>query len=289
MEPPGLADVAIIINDAHQLRNGVVSQPLAVGGLYYARQIMPIDLSDMPAQPQVGKRRSDWASSATGCSTSFDNFDDRTVYSMSTAPPRRGPVGQYQYQQRPDIPVPAYAWPQSWPELDAAAPEPGGDMILMGLPCEFHNFSDCFIEYAFDQVEQWIQHIADDHLGHRFPRESRCWFCDAKFVAATNHRTEKSYVFRERMLHIAEHLEKGVTAASIRPDFPLLDHLWEYRIIDRATFQWAKGQSEPIPMPRDMTFSPPEAAPPRGETYLEERRARHHHKRSTHHKTRGTK
>ena len=289
MEAPGLADAAIIISNARQLRDGLMPHPLTVGGPYYAREIMAMDLSDMTQHPQAGKRMSDWASSATHCTTTFDDFDDRTAYSMSTAPPRRGPAVQYQYDQRPDVPEPAYAWSQSWSEANVAATDPGVDMLLRGFPCEFRNLSHCFLEFAFDQVELWIQHVADGHLGHRFPRESRCWFCDMKFVAETNRRDKKSGVFRERMYHIAEHLYKGVTAASIRPDFPLLDHLWEYRIIDDAAFQRGKGQSERIPMPRDMTFGPVPTAPPRGEIYPEERRGRHRPKGTTHHRNRGAK
>ncbi|KAJ6440787.1 ketose-bisphosphate aldolase class-II family protein [Purpureocillium lavendulum] len=149
-------------------------------------------------------------------------------------------------------------------------------MSSVGLPCEFRNLSGCLREYSFDQVEQWIRHIKDDHLGHRFPGESRCWFCDEQFVARSNRREDKSLAFHMRMYHIAGHLEIGLTAADIRPDFPLLDHLKEYSIIDEETFAWAKNQSEQMPRPRGMTLVSPSGMPPRGEIYPEDRRSRYH-------------
>ncbi|UNI15430.1 hypothetical protein JDV02_001965 [Purpureocillium takamizusanense] len=285
---PGLADAAIIINNANQLRDGLVTPPVGIDEPLYAtcRQMIAMDPLDIPSHVHVGKGISNRESHATHRTTTVDNFDDRSVYSMSTAP-RGGPM--VQRQPRLEVTVPSQARSQSWSELNVAAPKPGGDEFLRSFPCEFRGLSNCSMEFAFDQVELWIQHIADDHLGCRFPHQSCCWFCSARFVAKTSLREDRSRVFRERMYHIADHLNKETTAADIRPDFLLLDHLWEYRIIDKETFLRAKEKSERPPMPRDITFGPPTATPPRGEMYPEERRDRHHPKGTTRRRTRNEK
>lgn len=115
-------------------------------------------------------------------------------------------------------------------------------------PCEFIGYSDC--SRKFEDVESWMRHIKDAHLQNILPKESLCWFCDnARFVTQSNQHARLEACFRERMYHIAGHLQADIDTQtlSIRPDFAMLRHLEEHRLISAQVAAEAKRWTEMPP------------------------------------------
>ncbi|KAK2780389.1 hypothetical protein CKAH01_00333 [Colletotrichum kahawae] len=113
------------------------------------------------------------------------------------------------------------------------------------LGCEFISWTDCQRTFGLeqDEVNQWIRHIEDDHLGRNYPSICLCWFCDD-----VEYRSEQSMDprmnFETRMRHIADHILEGYHFENRRPDFHFLDHVYNMGSISPEAFALAKGQSE---------------------------------------------
>ncbi|KAJ4002967.1 hypothetical protein NW752_007878 [Fusarium irregulare] len=112
------------------------------------------------------------------------------------------------------------------------------------LVCEFARYTGC--NAAFDPSDEagWIEHNVNSHLGSAFPAVCVCWFCDRKFKASSKSRAGPEACYRERMHHIAKHFRRGVTGRQMRPDFFFLDHIYDYGLIDKKTFQKETMQHE---------------------------------------------
>lgn len=112
------------------------------------------------------------------------------------------------------------------------------------LTCEFVGYNDCNQEFGLNNVNDWINHMAADHLGNRFPTSSKCWFCTRNFEAASLDLSGLWACYRNRMLHIAEHFRSGWTYADMRPDYFFLEHLNENDLIHPARYEAAKEWHE---------------------------------------------
>ncbi|PHH84398.1 hypothetical protein CDD83_2000 [Cordyceps sp. RAO-2017] len=207
-----------------------------MGGLtirpYYAASLI---LSETQQQRPRERDGLSLTSSATPASAIFDAADGQSLYSVSTAPPVRGP--EPLHRQR--APVPDFA--ASW------------------LPCEFRKLSSCPRNFAFDQVDVWIRHIVDEHLQGFLPSHCLCWFCDGvAFQAASGRNEDLETAYYRRMEHIALHFFGGQKAEGIRPDFHFLDHVHDHGLISEESFQREKRRSELRP-PRGLNFGGPPA------------------------------
>lgn len=119
--------------------------------------------------------------------------------------------------------------------------EPNEDLIY---PCEFIGYTGCSLRFGASELDHWIEHIATQHLYQNFPLKSLCWFCDsAKFTA--NDPSQAEGVFRNRMMHIAEHINGDThNDLQIRPDFPMFKHLVDNGLVDPELEEVAKGWRE---------------------------------------------
>ncbi|KAK2605972.1 hypothetical protein QQS21_003598 [Conoideocrella luteorostrata] len=160
-----------------------------------------------------------WGGSVTPHSAAFDAFHQPSTYSTLTTLPSNHGIKP----QQPIIP-----------------------QVSQGLlPCEFKNLSGCDMVFQFLEVDQWIEHMINEHLVACFPTYSICWFCDvATFDGSSSGAAGRSQLYRQRMHHIATHFYAGKIAAEIRPDFFFLDHLHENNLINEETFQRAKRRGE---------------------------------------------
>lgn len=117
------------------------------------------------------------------------------------------------------------------------------------MPCEFSRYTGCGATFdAFTQVEAWIRHELEDHLGWEPPATCLCWFCDDyKFVTGRTSHGDINENFRLRMMHIAGHFQEGtVDARGMRPDFFFLDHLRVKGSVSREVFEREKGTHEAV-------------------------------------------
>lgn len=124
------------------------------------------------------------------------------------------------------------------------------------LPCEFAGYADCDASFPADDFEGWFAHILTGHLRNKIPPSSVCWFCDDfDFHAGQNGRSpDWGTNFQDRMQHIREHMvNDGYMIHDMRPDFFLLEHMEEYRLIDPEKIslarQWVDG---PAPFRPDI-------------------------------------
>ncbi|KAK2593971.1 hypothetical protein QQS21_008330 [Conoideocrella luteorostrata] len=234
-------------------------------GPYYAPELY-IQEEGGPKKPQDAYTEPGvptWGSSATPHSAAFDAFHQSSAYSMSTTPPSNHGI-EPMHHQRPMIP----------------------QFGLGSLPCEFKNLSGCDMVFQFLEVNQWIEHMINEHLVACFPTYSICWFCDAAtFDGSSRGAAGRSQLYRQRMHHIATHFYAGEIAAEIRPDFFFLDHLHENNLIDEETFQRAKQQGE-LPdmyMPHAWYEAAPRPHEGRPQRYAESRRRSSHKSSSAQH------
>ncbi|KAI0843455.1 hypothetical protein F5Y06DRAFT_4401 [Hypoxylon sp. FL0890] len=133
------------------------------------------------------------------------------------------------------------------------------------LPCEFVGLGSCDVTFNYDETEAWIEHIITDHLQDRLPSKAVCWYCDTYlFDAKAPEVRDRRLNFHNRMEHIRDHIAEGKTAHDMRPDFHMLDHLRQHRLISEATFNQARRWHESLLRPEHMrhvyrpNYVPPE-------------------------------
>lgn len=129
-----------------------------------------------------------------------------------------------------------------------AAPDPAL-LASHRMPCEFARYTGCSATFdAFTQVEAWIRHELEDHLGWEPPPTCLCWFCDDfKFVTGLTGHGDNKENFRSRMVHISDHFQWGtVDSRGIRPDFFFLDYLWKKGMIAQEVFEREAGVHEAV-------------------------------------------
>lgn len=163
----------------------------------------------------------------------------------------------------------------------------GSDGVLRPVPsparvleCPF-KFLRCTCEFAIDKVDDWYRHsLSHFQIGGRRPRNvhpptsNHCPFCDETFDDADGGRC-----WRKRLNHVGWHHHAGHTLAHARPDFSLVEYLWQERIIDREDYRELKpqgGQTPQTPLPGSQ--GSPE--PPTGSgavATIEENRRRDRH------------
>ncbi|KAI1281809.1 hypothetical protein F5Y07DRAFT_270692 [Xylaria sp. FL0933] len=171
----------------------------------------------------------------------------------------------------------------SRPDERLAQYAPGGG----DLPCEFVGYGHCDLIFSIDEVEEWIEHIIDEHLGGMLPRKAVCWFCD-RFTF--DPRQTRQMNFRERMWHIRDHLYDGTkTVNDIRPDHHLNKHLRDCGLIDEHLYNSVRRWSE-VPqgswiLPHDAMPAELQSRDPRGgfaysDPHAEERSYRRHKDKS---------
>ncbi|RKK78790.1 hypothetical protein BFJ69_g5265 [Fusarium oxysporum] len=205
--------------------NGFITQHNAMRGQRHTRDAIPAMIPSYYA-PSLMLSEGDnngtptqsismsTASSSTFMSSCFDRPTPQTS-SVYTEPP------------------PATTVPQSQPYVTPSL-----------LTCEFLGFGDCDFVFDLNDESRWIAHIADFHLRNIFPTVCICWFCDRTFRSSSHNQADAEACYRKRMHHIAKHFRNGLSGRQMRPDFFLLDHLYQNRLIDEEMYQRARAYHE---------------------------------------------
>lgn len=144
-----------------------------------------------------------------------------------------------------DRPTPQTSSVYTEPSPVASLPEPQPYVTPSFLTCEFLGFGDCDVVFGLNDESRWIAHIADFHLRNIFPTVCICWFCDRTFRASSHNQADAETCYRKRMHHIAKHFRNnGLSGRQMRPDFFLLDHLYQNRLINEEMYQRARDYHE---------------------------------------------
>lgn len=141
------------------------------------------------------------------------------------------------------------------------------------LECPLKPYNRCPKEYALQNRGEWIRHVFSHFVkqGRRGPvkvsppNQNSCCFCEAKFEAVDGITS-----WRNMLVHIIGHHELGHRLAHARVDFPLVEYLWENRLIGTADYRELKPtRNLPTPPPSDEEGP---VVPERPVTVVEEKR-----------------
>ena len=103
--------------------------------------------------------------------------------------------------------------------------------------CEFDNYTKCTETFGREEVPQWIEHTVGHFDSIGLPMVCLCWYCDKWEFNAEMVGGDKWMNFRNRMLHISNHIENN--DGDLRPrrvDPWIVDHLWQNRAISSKVF-----------------------------------------------------
>ncbi|KAK0613843.1 hypothetical protein B0T14DRAFT_397120, partial [Immersiella caudata] len=112
------------------------------------------------------------------------------------------------------------------------------------LWCEFHHLRQCNAVFQGDNEAAWIQHHID-HMRNQLPSRLVCWFCDEDPHFIARRSAERGANFVDRMRHIRRHISgEWSTSEAMRPDFFMIDHMYQIGRIDQDMYETAMGYSE---------------------------------------------
>ncbi|KAL2040973.1 hypothetical protein N7G274_006431 [Stereocaulon virgatum] len=136
--------------------------------------------------------------------------------------------------------------------LETPPPPPPQAIILF---CPFH-FLGCHREYNGQREGQWLAHSLthferEHRRGRRLkvdpPSHNCCPFCDEKFWAPRGRSS-----WEKRMSHVKLHHQFGHRLSHSRPDFALIEYLWQSSLIDAGVYRELKPkQGLPTPPSSD--------------------------------------
>lgn len=202
--------------------------------------------SEYTTAPTVVSRRS------SRTSTTRSSAAPSSIFSRASRRSRGAPssVGQ---STAPSVGVPHQTFLQQFPQPPTTTTQTAGSDHLW---CEFSALLSCPATFRLDDEARWIDHHAA-HLRDRFPRTLMCWFCDhVPFVAATssfssssinrNNNAAAAANFDLRMRHIRSHIfdDPRLTSEDTRPDFHVVQHLWEEGLLEEGAYRHAMAYDE---------------------------------------------
>lgn len=95
------------------------------------------------------------------------------------------------------------------------------------LPCEFF-FLGCNLRFDPGNVEEWISHSVSHFVNAPLPSTTICTFCDEATFRSDGDEVKS---WRERMLHIFDHLAALTPSEYMRPDFWVIEHMKGYGLL----------------------------------------------------------
>ncbi|KAI0479252.1 hypothetical protein GGR56DRAFT_369678 [Xylariaceae sp. FL0804] len=176
------------------------------------------------------------SSQPTTVSSPSDGSTVPYSYSYSMSPSTA--FTSYPPSQRPDF---HQLGAQPGPGMAAALSSPLAPTLEEAgwLPCELRILGLC--DFASDDVDSWVEHVAGEHLGYVFPDVLICWFCDECIFDrhSADAGGDGRWSLWQRAEHIRDHLVSEPLNAErdVRPDFFMLDHLRLHGIIDEDTYR----------------------------------------------------
>jgi hypothetical protein len=167
-------------------------------------------VTNEPIHPPVNRSPSNASSNTSATSYKDSNSSSSRQNSVST---RASSISVPNWQPPPTF-VQQFMAPQAY--------NYGYD-----LPCEFF-FLGCDLRFNPADVELWISHSASHFVNAPLPSTTTCTFCDeATFRSHGDAMTN----WRERMLHIFDHLAEFTPSEHMRPDFWVIEHMEKFRLI----------------------------------------------------------
>lgn len=111
------------------------------------------------------------------------------------------------------------------------------------FPCDYIECKELFLAA---ELEHWIEHSI-----------SNCPFCDD---AVFNDEFDLESNWRNRMYHIFDHLQYFVAPENQRPDYFLLDHMWQKGLLNNESYRYLTRFTERPYCPNLVPFDyePPE-------------------------------
>lgn len=94
--------------------------------------------------------------------------------------------------------------------------------------CLFHVLR---CDERFDSVEDWKTHVLSHFRTHPPPPTARCPLCEETFFDP-----RRGKAWDDMLGHVAQHYQQGHTLALSRPDFELMQYLFQWRIISDDQF-----------------------------------------------------
>ena len=111
------------------------------------------------------------------------------------------------------------------------------------LPCEFF-FIGCNVRLSPAHLEEWISHSLSHFVDAPLPSTAICTFCDE---ATFQSQGDAEINWRNRMLHIHEHLEDLTPSTNMRPDYWVIEHLQKHELISQEDHTHAvQGTERPL-------------------------------------------
>jgi hypothetical protein len=98
--------------------------------------------------------------------------------------------------------------------------------------CSF-GFTDCRLSFHPMRINDWISHEASHFLQHRPPPKTCCTFCDLVF----ENYTDPKLSWRQRMDHIAVHFQRLEGPDHPRPDFFVIEYMFEKRLLSAGEYK----------------------------------------------------
>jgi hypothetical protein len=111
------------------------------------------------------------------------------------------------------------------------------------LPCDF-EITGCQIQFPPEQFESWISHtISHFGIGAKPPPKAICSFCDGRDSVFENYRDPLAN-WRQRMLHIGAHYASDMQYEQLRPDYFVIDYMWQNRLLSPTEYGLAMNYTE---------------------------------------------
>jgi hypothetical protein len=120
------------------------------------------------------------------------------------------------------------------------------------LPCEF-RFAGCHLEFHPNLYDVWISHSTSHFHSLLPPIKTVCTFCDIEFDTSFVNTGEdredrvRHWSWRSRLMHVLTHLENIPSAEPMRwmrPDFFLIQYMWENNILSSSDYSAAMKFTE---------------------------------------------
>lgn len=133
---------------------------------------------------------------------------------------------------------------------------PGGPLVLPPpveepiFECPF-NFLQC--DRAFRDQREWFKHSLTHFKDVGPPTSNECPFCDQHGRFTIAEPRMESWTLR--MECVSSHHKRGQRVATARPDFRLINYLWENSLMDIAQYRNLRCRSESQTTPYTVTES----------------------------------
>ena len=134
------------------------------------------------------------------------------------------------------------------------------------LECPF-TFIKCFRQFSVSNEREWIRHSLEHfRIGGRRPTKvdppkiNSCCFCRETFRADSG-----AMSWRDRMDHVKIHHQHfGHRLAAARPDFALVEYLWQNGLLSQADYRELKPNAAAASRSTQNIPTPPDSPPGTG-------------------------